>query len=281
MTASLYLGTHMSNWLGSEEVPRDVSLFVSHRRLDGGNDGPRRRLPRSRVHWALDSGGFSELQMYGEWRTTPQEYVAAVRRYDEEIGMLGWAAPQDWMCEPIIIDGGQAGPIRFAGTHLSVAEHQRRTVANFAELSELWGDEATNPFMPTLQGFVRDDYLRCWDMYVAAGVDLGNYPVVCLGSVCRRQATGEIGDIVSALRELDVGLPLHGFGVKMLGLRRYGYMLETADSLAWSYDARRSAPLPGHSHKNCANCLTYALQWRERALAAVAAPVQLDLFAAA
>jgi hypothetical protein len=276
--ANLYLGTHMPNWLASEQLPGDVWLFVSHRRLDGGNDGPRRTLPLSRVHWALDSGGFSELQMYGEWRTTPGEYVTAVRRYDEEIGMLGWAAPQDWMCEPLIISGGQAGPITFAGTQLSVAEHQRRTVANFVELSELWGDEATNPFMPTLQGYTRDDYLRCWDLYAAAGVDLTNYPVVCLGSVCRRQATEEIGAIVTALRALDDGLPLHGFGVKLQGLQRYGHLLETADSLAWSYEARRTQPLNGHPHKNCANCLTYALRWRERALRDV--PVQLELFAA-
>jgi len=28
---------------------------------------------------------------------TPEQYVAAVRRYRDEIGNLDWAAPQDWM----------------------------------------------------------------------------------------------------------------------------------------------------------------------------------------
>lgn len=59
---------------------------------------------------------------------------------------------------------------------------------------------------------------------------------------------------------------LHGFGVKTLGLARYGHLLTSADSLAWSYDARREQhPLPGCTrHKNCANCLRYARQWRNR-----------------
>jgi hypothetical protein len=83
-----YLGTHQPAWLTNATVP----LFVSHRRLVG-----RTRLPRARTSWALDSGGFSELSLYGEWRTDPAEYVYWVDRYDREIGRLDWAAPQDWM----------------------------------------------------------------------------------------------------------------------------------------------------------------------------------------
>jgi hypothetical protein len=193
--------------------------------------------------------------LYGEWRTTPEQYVAAVRRYDEEIGSLNWAAPQDWMCEPFML--GRTG--------LDVAEHQRRTVTNFVRLQELWGDRITSPFMPVLQGWERDDYLRCIDLYGTTNVDLTEYPLVGLGSVCRRQATEEIGDIVAAVLAVDPGMPLHGFGVKKRGLRAYGHLLESADSMAWSFEARRlQAPMDGCvGHKNCANCLPYALAWRE------------------
>ncbi|HKS43841.1 MAG TPA: hypothetical protein VJT49_01770 [Amycolatopsis sp.] len=256
---TFYLGTHQPHWLATADVP----LFVSHRRLAG-----RKTLPRAIEHWALDSGGFSELSLYDEWRTTPGEYVAAVRRYDEEIGELGWAAPQDWMCEPFMT----------AKTGLSVLDHQRRTVENFLELQELWGDDATSPFMPVLQGWERDDYLRCHDLYGEAGVDLTAFPVVGLGSVCRRQATGAIGAVVAALRQRDPDLPLHGFGVKLGGLRTYGHLLISADSMAWSFEARRHDPLPGCTgHKNCANCLAYALTWRERVVS-IPEPPQLDLF---
>ncbi|HYU84194.1 MAG TPA: hypothetical protein VEK80_05265, partial [Kribbellaceae bacterium] len=55
------------------------------------------------------------------------------------------------------------------------------------------------------------------------------------------------------------------------GLARYGDLLTSADSMAWSIDARRKPHLPGCTgHKNCANCLRYALRWRGRVLASTA-----------
>lgn len=266
-----YLGTHQPAWLAQAGVP----LFVSHRRLAG-----RKTLPRAQAGWALDSGGFSELSLFGEWRTSPEDYVAAVRRYDEEIGRLEWAAPQDWMCEPVML----------AKTGLTVAEHQYRTVTNFKRLCDLWGDAFSCPFMPVLQGWNRDDYLRCLDLYASHGVDLTEYPVIGLGSVCRRQATGEIGAVVAALRAVDPGMALHGFGVKKTGLAAYGHMLTaetetefnlgSADSMAWSFDARRHGRrrCDGAGHRNCANCLPYALTWRAEVLAAIGSGQQIDLF---
>ena len=88
--------------------------------------------------------------------------------------------------------------------------------------------------------------------------------------MCRRQNTCEAGDILTALH--DVGVTrLHGFGFKTLGLIAYGYLLASADSLAWSYDARRHPPRPEcvGQHRNCANCPRYALAWRDRLLAAL------------
>jgi hypothetical protein len=177
------------------------------------------------------------------------------------------------MCEPVML----------AKTGLTVAEHQRRTVDNFLRLQGLWAGltDDESPFMPVLQGWERDDYLHCAYLYAQAGVDLCDYPIVGLGSVCRRQATAEIGDIVTAVRAaVHPDLPLHGFGVKARGLELYGDQLCTADSMAWSYNARREPPLPGcHGHKNCANCLTYALRWRTTLLRRLGSrPVQHDLF---
>jgi hypothetical protein len=105
---------------------------------------------------------FTELSTYGRWTTTPAEYVSAVARYDREIGKLNWAAPQDHMCEPWII----------AQTGLSV-DDQRRTVANFLELGELWAEESDrpSPFIPVLQGWSFGDYMRCAELYAEAGVD--------------------------------------------------------------------------------------------------------------
>ncbi|MET7770190.1 hypothetical protein [Nocardia sp. NPDC005366] len=256
-----FLGTHQPHWLTLSGDP----LFVCDRRLRD-----RKTLPRARGEWALDSGGFTELKDYGGWSTTtPTAYIGRVRRYAEEIGGLVWAAPQDWMCEPIIIAGGTIGSNKFVGTGLSVVEHQRRTVENYLELTTLAPDL---PFAPVLQGWVLDDYLACAQLYTEAGVDLAAQPIVGLGSVCRRQATSEAAAIITAITTAVPGIRLHGFGIKTAGLGAYGSLLASSDSLAWSDAARREAvPLPGCTgHKNCANCLTYAFRWRQRVLASLA-----------
>ena len=263
-----YLGTHQPGWLATAGVP----LFVSDRRLR-----VYKRLPVAIAPWACDSGGFTELQTYGRWTVSPTEYVARLRRYRDDIGHLMWAAPQDWMCEDIVIRGGQIGPVRFAGTGLSVAEHQRRTVANFAQLRELAPDLA---IIPVVQGQTPDDYLRCVELYWSMlHLDLTTMPLVGLGSVCRRQATGEAGRIIAALRAAGLDR-LHGFGFKVLGLAQHGHRLVSADSMAWSVDARRrQTPMPGcTNHRNCANCLRFALRWRTGVLAATNLPVQPTLF---
>jgi hypothetical protein len=260
---TIYTGSHMPGWAWSGAA--DFRLFLSHRRL-----ARYKRLKPSRVQWALDSGGFSELSLFGEWRTTPREYAAAVARYDREMGRLEWAAPQDCMCEAHIL----------AKTGLTAAEHQRRTVANKIELSGLWPEfsDEDDPFMPVLQAEPgdADGYLRCAEMYEAAGVHLADYPVVGVGTVCRIQNTALIGRVARALRPLD--LALHWFGVKLTGLPEIWPPEESADSLtsfdsmAWSYEARRMPRLPGCTHRgNCANCPAAAARWRGRVMASVAA----------
>jgi len=237
-----YLGTHILSWTQQTEVP----LMVSHRRLAN-----RRRLSKALGPVVIDSGGFSELTMYGCWRTPEQVYAEAVERYVEALGTVVWAAPQDWMCEPEMI----------AKTGLDVRQHQARTVANYLRLRESWPDL---PFIPVLQGWTIADYWHCVDMYESAGVRLDRLPVVGVGSVCRRQ-NSEFAERL--FRELHTsGISCHAFGVKTTGLARYGQYIASSDSLAWSYGARRSAPIVGHSHKNCANCLVYALRWRERVI---------------
>ena len=128
--------------------------------------------------------------------------------------------------------------------------------------------------VPVLQGWTQSDYLRHVDAYARAGVDLTIEPTVGVGSVCRRQHTGQIAAIVASL----AGLQLHGFGVKTSGLAKYSAYLASADSMAWSATGRRE-PGCSPSHRNEANCSTFAHRWRERVLAAIAAPTQLDLFA--
>lgn len=248
-TPLFWLGTHHPEWVGVAGVP----LFLSAHRLR------LRRLRRALAPWALDSGGFTELDLHGEYRTPAMTYATEARYWSDTLGLMAWCSVQDWMCEPRML----------ARTGLTVAEHQRRTVHSYRLLRQFAPDL---PWVPVLQGWRVEDYLRHYWMYREAGLCLRAAPVVGVGSVCRRQHTGEVVEIFAALGEA-VPLRLHGFGLKTLGLRRCAGLLHSADSMAWSLQARRaSGPMiEGHRHSKCASCLPWALQWRGRVLSAIAA----------
>jgi hypothetical protein len=149
--------------------------------------------------------------------------------------------------------------------------HQAATVASVLELR----DRVRSLVIPVLQGWDLVDYVACAERYRDEGLDLGTEPVVGLGSVCCRQGTPPIAAIVSELA--GYGLALHGFGIKTKGLGTYAHQLASADSMAWSYVARRQPPLPGCKHRNCANCPRWALRWRDRVIRR-AQVQQLSLF---
>lgn len=246
-----YLGIHQPHWLSQTSVP----LFVSRRRLHD-----RKSLPRALGRWALDSGAFTEIKDHGRWTVSPQRYADEVRWIRDSVGKMDWAAIQDWMCERDMI----------AKTGKTVVDHQALTTQSYLDLVRIAPDV---PWIPVLQGQRKDDYLDHLEQYARAGVDLTSHDTVGLGSVCRRQATDEVAAIVRAL--VANGLSLHGFGMKAQGLAKVALLLKSSDSLAWSFTARRlqRPGLPqcvGGGHKNCANCLPFALAWRERLLAALA-----------
>lgn len=235
-----FLGTHMDGWLKTWTSP----LFISRRRLVR-----RKKLIRAAGAWALDSGGFTEITKYGAWTVSPRDYAADVRRFSSEIGGMRWAATQDWMCETVAL----------ARTGKTIEEHQRLSIRSYLDLTEIAPDL---PWVPVIQGWTRDDYLRCADLYEAEGVDLAALPTVGVGSVCRRQHTTGAYQIFAALHAR--GLRLHGFGLKLQGLEMAAHLLTSADSMAWSYGARKSPPMDGCTHRSCGNCPRWAKRWRDR-----------------
>ncbi len=243
MRTDFWLGACEPRWLERTNVP----LFLPVHRFARC----RRRLPKALGPWALDSGGFTQLNLHGRWPFTALDYVAQVQRLRDQVGNLQWAASMDWMCEPVVL----------RKTGLTVLDHQKRTIENYERL-RLYAPHL--PFIPVLQGWSLDDYLRHVDMYAAAHIDLTRERLVGIGTVCRRQGTKDAEIIIQRLAVM--GIPLHGFGFKLTGLRRVAHYLKSADSMAWSYDARKHTPLPGCTHQKCANCLRYALNWRERAV---------------
>lgn len=185
--------------------------------------------------WMMDSGAFTELKDHGYYRHSPAEYATQVRRWSR-CGNLVAAVSQDYMCEPIVIRGGAVRGMRFAGTGLSVPEHQRLTIERYDDLLPLCGDTY---LMPVLQGYWPDDYVRHLRDY---GSRLQDGQWVGVGSVCKRNSDiEEIEQVLRAVKDARPDLRLHGFGVKLTAMASniVRNCLHSCDSMAWSYSARK------------------------------------------
>lgn len=153
-----------------------------------------------------------------------------------------------------------------ARTGSTVRVHQHRTVANYLRLRDLAPEL---PIIPVVQGQSIADYDRCADLYERHGVDLAALPLVGVGSVCRRQHTAEVEQIMRSLAAR--GYRLHAFGAKVLGLGRYADAISSSDSASWSLRGRY---VPGCSptHRSESNCLRFALTWYARVTQPLPAP---------
>lgn len=223
MSVHFYVGLHQP----ADAVHFDMSC-ISINRLRG------RRKPVECDKVLVDSGAFTELNLYGGYRHGVEEYAAELHRlYVSGVVKISAAVAQDYMCEPFMLEK----------TGLTVAEHQRLTVERYdalkSELDRLFGGECPFPVMPVLQGYAPSDYVRHISMY---GDRLKPEMWVGVGSVCKRNGDPEaIVEVLTAIHRVRPDLQLHGFGVKQTALMHPGVreLLTTADSMAWSFAARK------------------------------------------
>lgn len=255
------MGAPMPHWLARATEPTMVARSsLARRKAD---------VPRSAVPWYLDSAAFTELDAHGCWTVTAREWARQARGWADQAGSCVAVAVQDWLCTPPAL----------ARTGSTVAEHQALTLASWRDLAEL---DATLPWVPTLQGWTPDDYLRHADAYTAAGCDLAAAPMVGVGSIALRQHTPAAAAIVTGLARAGLG-NLHAYGAKQVGLASWGWAVASADSMAWSTTARREGlrlPACTHAGPDCRNCQRWAEQWGARMAGLVGAgEAPLVLFA--
>lgn len=281
-----YTGMHNPRAIERDDFV-DVPVCLSYSRL-----AHRKTFPTARQPILLDSSGFSRLKKDGCWPFSVRHYINNVRRIIKGLGrMPDGIAPMDAMTENPIIYGTPHLPRDHPGwchgtkawrgipddqpdepIRMAEFKHQWWTITNYKECIK----EAPDlPIFPVLQGQDVEGQVRCADMYRRAGIDLRRLPMVAIGSVCRKQNTAEIEEIVSTIAvEFDLD-NIHGLGVKSYGLELAGEYFASADSMAWSKAYMHAPLLPGHEgrgHKNCANCPEAALIDRERVLSTLAKP---------
>lgn len=194
--------------------------MVSYNRLRGRKADFRVR------EWMMDSGAFTEISTHGSYRDGPEVYAAAIVRW-ARCGRLVAAVSQDWMCEPFIL----------AKTGLTVTTHQRLTIERYDTLRALVPPHIH--VLPVIQGYLPQHYAA----HVAAyGERLVPGMWVGVGSVCKRNGSPrEMAAVLRAIKAQRPDLRLHGFGAKTTALESAEVrgLLATADSLAWSYHARK------------------------------------------
>lgn len=176
--------------------------------------------------WLMDSGAFTEISRFGKYRRSVGAYYAEALRWFENGGLDAIVA-QDYMCEPFILKK----------TGLRVADHQALTIARYDALIGLVRGAAY--VLPVLQGFSPESYVAHLMQYggrLAAGAWVG------VGSICKRNGSPiDIVNVLSAIKDCRPDLRLHGFGLKKTALMHPAVRaaLHSADSMAWSFSARR------------------------------------------
>ena len=122
-------------------------------------------------------------------------------------------------------------------TGLTIADHQRLTVERYDTLVAC---DLSTYIMPVLQGYNPADYAA---HIMAYGQRLRFGAWVGVGSVCKRNTDpAAIEAVLIAIKSVRPDLRLHGFGVKLTALQSgtIRALLHSADSMAWSFAARRN-----------------------------------------
>lgn len=246
----------------------EASAFISVNRL-------RDRKSGFQVgRWIMDSGAFSTIFTHGGYPEMPETYAAEIKRWACN-GELLAAVSQDYMCEASML----------AITGLTIAEHQRLTIERYDAITAC--DTGGVYIMPVLQGYAPADYVSHIRQY---GSRLPHGAWVGVGSVCKRNGDpAAIEEVLLAVKRERPDLRLHGFGLKTtaLGSELVRTLLHTADSMAWSYSARKKAHAMRKSVESAkakgfssATKIPSANDWREAARFAAridSMPVQLSM----
>lgn len=212
----------------------------------------RRLKPLGCPQVMVDSGAFRELELHGEYQHSEEVYATELHRlHTAGVVNIAVAVAQDFMCEDFMLARTKATDTALSSLHHHgpasradlIAIHQAWTIERYdalvAALERLFGGAAPFPVLPVLQGYSPADYVR---HVVAYGDRLKPAMWVGVGSVCKRNGDPEaIAAVLKAIYSIRPDLLLHGFGVKVTSLMHeiVRRLLSTADSMAWSYAARK------------------------------------------
>jgi hypothetical protein len=208
--------------------------------------------------WIMDSGAFSTILTHGGYPEHVSMYAEQIKRWSTNGNLLA-AVAQDYMCE--------AHMLKITG--MTIEQHQHLTVDRYDMLMKC--DVGGVYILPVLQGYSPEDYAQHLAMY---GDRLKYGAWVGVGSVCKRNGDPRVIEcVLMSIKAARPDLQLHGFGLKSTALSSWivRELLHTADSMAWSFSARKQG-------RN-ANDWREARAWTDR-INCSSEPIQRTLFTA-
>jgi hypothetical protein len=187
-------------WQQYKFLPAGLNVMYSAAGFWDGHEWRRRKFQkRVGLKW-LDCGGFSLLNLYGEYPFSIVNYANL-----QAFLQADYYATMDYPCEPEI--SRQLGL-------MTNEERIRATVENALVLME-WEGQLPGRLVPVIQGYSLDEYRDCISLYERARA-IREYMAV--GSMCRRISTEELNRLIpgiySAAAQAGVRR-LHFFGLKL------------------------------------------------------------------
>ena len=162
---------------------------------------------------------------FGEYQTSDKEYLEYIEKAQPDM----WAL-RDYPCESSIL--------RRHGT--TVDEQIERTVDNHANLCDLLDDWVLDgKIFSVVQGWEPRDYEICIDMMRDRGIPLKN---IGIGSVCGRDSSEDVVEIIQRVDNEADPQKLHTFGVKtdVLQFEEARSLLTSTDSQAFEFSSMYS-----------------------------------------
>ena len=215
---------------------------------------------------ALDSAGYSALKFHGGYQWRLEQYLELGCSYPWD-----WYASMDYCCEPDVSPIDAKGRMIFTFYQYAMSR----------KIIDKWREEL--PWcrypVPVIQGWETRDYLEMIQWY-DDWIFQGEWPdMVAVGSVCRRDSTNEIIDIVeSILSNIPANVNLHLFGVKSRSLLFLNVdRIDSIDSCAWDISSRKKASKLGVPNTILMRS-TEMQEWYQKQKAFLRRPRQMRLF---
>lgn len=212
---TMYYG--VDNQMNTTDVYADLNAMLSGGMVYNAYGKFNFTVPETKSLF-IDSGGFQVVSL---WDLNYPYPVSDLFEWADNIGADYVAAP-DFACEPELHDS-------------SVKQRVERTIEAHAEAFAEYQDGSYSfELVPVLQGYYEEQYEYCIKRFKEEGL---TRDYMAVGTVCKRDSTDAIHNVMDAIESKLPGSEFHMFGMTLNAWkdRRMWGRFKSADTAAWNW----------------------------------------------